>query len=73
MPYNFKDVLALSSALTGSYSFVRLVWMDIRGCFKKPRLRIEFSLPEDLREWDLLDAGRKQKVATVHVRSGLGQ
>ena len=55
MPYNFKDVFSMTGALIG--------W------FKKPRLRIEFSLPEDLREWDLLGGGRKQKVATVHVRN----
>lgn len=69
MPHELKDVLTLAGVLGGCYSAVRLVWGDIRDWRRKPRLKIEFTLPEDLREWEVLDAGRKQKVATVHVRN----
>jgi len=42
---------------------------DFRTWRKKPRLTIEFAVPEDLRVWDLHGSDRQQKVATVHVRN----
>jgi hypothetical protein len=64
-----KDVLAVVGAATGGLSFIRLLFGDIRDWRKKPRLVIEFNLPEDLRTWGVVDAGRAQKVGTVHVRN----
>jgi hypothetical protein len=63
------NYLAAAGVLAGYCSFIRLVWGDIRDWRKKPRLVIEFNLPENLKEWDVLGAERKQKVATVHVRN----
>ena len=72
MLYDWKNVLALAGVVAGYLSFIRLLLGDIRDWRKKPRLRIEFNPKEDLREWDLLGAHRKQKVATVHVRNERG-
>jgi hypothetical protein len=69
MAYDMKDVLAVVGAATGCFSFGRLLWTDIRDRYTKPHLSIEFDLNQDLREWDVIDAGRKQKVATVHIRN----
>jgi hypothetical protein len=64
-----KDVVTAVGAATGTFSFVRLLIGDIRDRYTKPSLSIEFNLPEDLREWEVHGAARKQKVATVHVRN----
>jgi len=69
MWHDLKNVLALAGVMAGYLSFARLLWGDIRDWRKKPRLTVEFNLTEDLREWEVLGAGRKQKVATVHVRN----
>jgi hypothetical protein len=66
---DMKDGLTLAGVVAGYLSFIRLVWGDIRDLRKKPRLVIEFDPVEDLREWDVLDGKRKQRVATVHVRN----
>ncbi len=64
-----KDILTFAGVIAGYLSFVRLLLGDVRGWCKRPRLEIGFNPTEDLREWDLLGASRKQKVATVHVRN----
>ena len=64
-----KDLLAAVGAATGGLSLLRVLFGDIRARYTRPRLTIEFNLPEDLREWDVYGAARKQKVGTVHVRN----
>jgi hypothetical protein len=67
--YTGKDIVTALGSAAGVYSFVRLVFGDIRNRFTRPHLSIEFNLPDDLREWGVHGAARKQKVATVHVRN----
>lgn len=64
-----KDFFTALGAAAGGLSFLRLLVGDARDRYTKPRLSIEFSLPQDLREWNVQGAARKQKVATVHVRN----
>lgn len=70
--FEVKDILTVIGAVTGVFSFIRLLIGDFLNLRKKPRLTIEFDPQEDLREWNVLDGPRVlrlQRAATVHVRN----